>query len=177
MSGLFSRVVDWGVSMSRVSQRLGGLSTRARPDVTTRLEPPRMLRRLLVIGAVGPAAALRASQVQLAAHNNAMLRHTAFQTQRMLMVEAGENKKGTCKWFDPVKGYGFITVEGEEVDVFVHQSDIYAPGFRSLMEGEQLEFEIMVDPKSQKFKAIKVTGPDGGYVQGQPKRPMDDDMY
>ena len=71
---------------------------------------------------------------------------------------------GKCKWFNVAKGYGFIEVEGEEPDVFVHQSDIYAPGFRSLNEGEAVEFRLTTDEKTGKIKAVDVTGPDGAYV-------------
>ena len=51
---------------------------------------------------------------------------------------------GTCKFFDSTKGFGFITTESGE-DVFVHQSSIYSQGFRSLMEGEPLEFDVQVN--------------------------------
>mmetsp|Transcript_19059 Transcript_19059/g.48807 ORF Transcript_19059/g.48807 Transcript_19059/m.48807 type:complete len:128 (+) Transcript_19059:53-436(+) len=83
---------------------------------------------------------------------------------------------GKCKWFNVEKGYGFIAVDGEDRDVFVHQSDIYAPGFRSLSEGETLEFRLSTDDKTGKVKAVDVTGPDGAYVQGAPKQ-MEDDYY
>lgn len=49
--------------------------------------------------------------------------------------------KGTVKWFDAKKGYGFITVEGEK-DIFVHFSAIVGEGYRSLNEGQAVEFEI-----------------------------------
>ena len=72
---------------------------------------------------------------------------------------------------------GFIALEGEDRDVFVHQSDIYAPGFRSLAEGEKLEFRLVTDPKTGKVKAVDVTGPDGAYVQGAPRQEGYDDEY
>ncbi|KDR94717.1 cold shock protein (beta-ribbon, CspA family) [Peptoclostridium litorale DSM 5388] len=50
-------------------------------------------------------------------------------------------KKGTVKWFNAEKGYGFISVEGEE-DVFVHFSAIQTDGFKTLEEGQAVEFEI-----------------------------------
>merc|ERR1712061_62807 len=81
----------------------------------------------------------------------------------------GEIQKGKVKWFDLTKGYGFIAVEGQEKGVFVHQSNIYAPGFRSLAEGEDVEFRMGTNPKSGGPKAIQVTGPDGDYVQGASK--------
>ena len=92
-----------------------------------------------------------------------------------VMVDDGP-KSGKCKWFNVEKGYGFIALDGEEgKDVFVHQSDIYAPGFRSLAEGEALEFRLTTDDKTGKMKAVDVTGPDGAYVQGAPRR--DDDGW
>jgi cold shock CspA family protein len=72
---------------------------------------------------------------------------------------------------------GFIALEDEEVDVFVHQTDIYAPGFRSLAEGEPLEFRVQTDSKTGKMKAVDVTGPDGAYVQGAPRDPGYGDEY
>ncbi|MNL73098.1 Cold shock protein CspB [compost metagenome] len=49
--------------------------------------------------------------------------------------------KGTVKWFNAEKGYGFIQVEGGE-DVFVHFSAIQGDGFKTLEEGQSVEFEI-----------------------------------
>ncbi|MDP9698698.1 CspA family cold shock protein [Paenibacillus intestini] len=49
--------------------------------------------------------------------------------------------KGTVKWFNAEKGYGFISVEGGE-DVFVHFSAIQGDGFKTLEEGQSVEFEI-----------------------------------
>ncbi|WOV88999.1 cold-shock protein [Sporosarcina oncorhynchi] len=51
-------------------------------------------------------------------------------------------KQGTVKWFNSEKGFGFIEVEGEE-DVFVHFSAIQGDGFKSLDEGQQVEFEVV----------------------------------
>ena len=74
---------------------------------------------------------------------------------------------GMVKWFNPQKGFGFITPDDGGEDLFVHQSAVHAPGFRSLMEGEEVEFKI-VDERG-KQKAIEVTGPGGEYVQGAPR--------
>ena len=53
---------------------------------------------------------------------------------------------GTIKWFNDAKGYGFIKTEDGE-DVFVHYSAIQAQGFKSLAEGERVEFEVTRGPK------------------------------
>ena len=55
--------------------------------------------------------------------------------------------RGTVKWFSDQKGYGFITPEDGSKDVFVHHSAIKADGFRSLREGQQVEFEVVQGPK------------------------------
>ena len=57
-----------------------------------------------------------------------------------------ERTKGTVKWFNGSKGYGFITPE-EGPDVFVHYSSIQAEGFRNLQEGDQVEFTTESSPK------------------------------
>ena len=49
---------------------------------------------------------------------------------------------GTVKWFNDAKGYGFITPDDGSKDVFVHHSAIQAQGFRTLQEGDAVEFEI-----------------------------------
>ena len=54
---------------------------------------------------------------------------------------------GTVKWFSRVKGYGFISPEGGEKDVFVHFSAITGDGYRNLEEGQRVEFSIEESPK------------------------------
>ena len=55
--------------------------------------------------------------------------------------------RGTVKWFNNSKGYGFITREDGEEDVFVHYSAIDSDGYRSLNEGQLVEFTIEQSPK------------------------------
>ena len=76
---------------------------------------------------------------------------------------------GVVKWFNSQKGYGFITPSAGGDDLFVHQSAISAPGFRSLMEGEEIEFKTVEE--RGKMKAVDVTGPKGDFVQGAPRGP------
>ena len=54
---------------------------------------------------------------------------------------------GTVKWFNETKGFGFITREDGEKDCFVHYSAIQGDGFKSLAEGDRVEFEIGEGPK------------------------------
>ncbi len=64
--------------------------------------------------------------------------------------------KGSVKWFSDQKGYGFITPESGN-DVFVHHSSIQGEGYKSLAEGQQVEFEIEKGPKGdQATKVSKV---------------------
>jgi CspA family cold shock protein len=54
---------------------------------------------------------------------------------------------GTVKWFNDTKGFGFITPEGGGEDCFVHHSAIQAEGFRSLAEGDRVEYDVVAGKK------------------------------
>lgn len=65
--------------------------------------------------------------------------------------------KGTVKWFNSEKGFGFIAKEDGN-DIFVHFSAILADGFRNLIEGQQVVFDIEIDPNdSSRSRAINVS--------------------
>ncbi len=63
-------------------------------------------------------------------------------------------KTGTVKWFNGEKGFGFISVEGED-DVFVHFSAIQTDGYKTLDEGQQVQFEVVEGPRG--FQAANVS--------------------
>jgi len=54
---------------------------------------------------------------------------------------------GSVKWFSDSKGYGFIVGDGVDKDIFVHYSAIQGDGFRTLQEGQKVEFELLDGPK------------------------------
>jgi CspA family cold shock protein len=62
--------------------------------------------------------------------------------------------QGTVKWFNDTKGYGFITPDDGSPDVFAHYSDIQAEGFKTLTEGQKVEFELASSPKGPRAANI-----------------------
>jgi len=62
--------------------------------------------------------------------------------------------RGRVKWFNDQKGYGFIEQEGGGGDVFVHYSSIVGEGFKTLTEGEEVEFDLTQGPKGAKAENV-----------------------
>uniref|UniRef100_A0A452Z575 CSD domain-containing protein n=1 Tax=Aegilops tauschii subsp. strangulata TaxID=200361 RepID=A0A452Z575_AEGTS len=77
----------------------------------------------------------------------------------------GERVKGTVKWFNVTKGFGFISPDDGGEDLFVHQSAIKSDGYRSLNENDAVEFEIITGDDGR-TKASDVTAPGGGALSG-----------
>ena len=63
--------------------------------------------------------------------------------------------QGTVKWFNAEKGYGFIAVEGGGADVFVHYSAIAMTGYRSLEEGQKVEFDVTQGQKGPQAENVR----------------------
>ena len=68
-----------------------------------------------------------------------------------------ERETGTVKWFDSAKGFGFIVRESGD-DVFVHFSSIRGEGYRSLEEGQQVEFEVVQGEKGPQAQDVVAPG-------------------
>jgi cold shock protein len=64
---------------------------------------------------------------------------------------------GRVKWFNATKGYGFIQVDGQKEDVFVHYSQIQGEGYKQLAEGQYVEFEIGRTEKGMQAENVQVT--------------------
>ncbi|QSQ20626.1 cold-shock protein [Pyxidicoccus parkwayensis] len=64
---------------------------------------------------------------------------------------------GTVKWFNDAKGFGFIVQDGGGEDVFVHHSAINMDGFRTLQEGQKVEFEVGRGPKGLQAQNVRAS--------------------
>ena len=65
--------------------------------------------------------------------------------------------QGTVKWFNDAKGFGFISLDDGSKDVFVHHSSIEMDGFKTLAEGQRVEFDVVQGPKgpaAEKVRAV-----------------------
>ena len=65
---------------------------------------------------------------------------------------------GTVKWFNDSKGFGFLTRDDGEKDVFVHHSAIQGQGFRSLVEGQRVEFDVVQGQKGPAAEKVVALG-------------------
>merc|ERR1719444_705397 len=74
------------------------------------------------------------------------------------------DRSGVVKFFNAEKGFGFIESEGQ--DYFVHYTGIESQGFKSLADGEEVDFDMEVDNRTGKQRAVRVTGPGGAPVKG-----------
>lgn len=71
---------------------------------------------------------------------------------------------GKVKWFNDVKGYGFITTDGVPEDIFVHNSTIHMEGYRVLFPGQEVEFELKTDQRGLKAANVRL-------IEGKPAAP------
>lgn len=62
---------------------------------------------------------------------------------------------GTVKWFSDSKGFGFITPDGGAEDLFVHFSGIVGTGFKTLTEGQKVEFSVIEGPKGKQAAGVR----------------------
>jgi len=69
-------------------------------------------------------------------------------------VISQENKRGVVKWFNNQKGYGFITLD-DRPDIFVHHSAIQMEGYRTLRQGEEVDFDLMATPKGLQAQNVR----------------------
>ncbi|XP_062218964.1 glycine-rich protein 2-like [Phragmites australis] len=81
---------------------------------------------------------------------------------------SSERVKGTVKWFNTTKGFGFITPDDGSEDLFVHQSSIKSDGYRSLNDGDTVEF-VVSSGDDGRTKAVDVTAPGGAALAGGPR--------
>ncbi len=65
-------------------------------------------------------------------------------------------QKGTVKWFNTTKGFGFIQPEDGGADIFVHITAVEKAGWRTLQEGQKIAFEVQNDPKKGKSSAVNL---------------------
>ena len=63
--------------------------------------------------------------------------------------------KGTVKWFNAAKGFGFVNIDGEDRDIFVHYSHIEMEGYKALKEGSSVEFKLVEGPKGPQAHEVK----------------------
>jgi CspA family cold shock protein len=64
---------------------------------------------------------------------------------------------GTVKWFDATRGFGFITPDSSGDDLFVHHSEIQMQGYRELVEGQRVQFDVTQGRKGQQASGVRAT--------------------
>ena len=83
--------------------------------------------------------------------------HLLFMTSRRNQLKDDSMAKGTVKWFNDQKGFGFIQPDDGSKDVFVHISAVERTGLRTLKEGQKVSFEMETDKRSGKTSAGNLT--------------------
>src|SRR5436853_7889795 len=78
---------------------------------------------------------------------------------------------GIVKWFNDAKGFGFITPENGEKDSFVHHTAIQADGFKTLAEGQRVEFDVVQGQKGPAAQNVDEPEPRGPFRQTDRRRP------
>jgi CspA family cold shock protein len=92
--------------------------------------------------------------------NAVFLTHLVELFYTSLRAEGGDGvlPRGVVKWFNNKKGYGFLTPESGGDDIFIHFSDICGDGFRSLQEGDTVEYDLIQSEKGAKAVGLKKVG-------------------
>lgn len=85
-----------------------------------------------------------------------LARSTVVYYSIIIKEQSNMSEKGEVKWFNDKKGYGFIKRDNGEADIFVHFSDIQSDGFKSLTEGDLVQFEVENGPKGLIAKRVSV---------------------
>lgn len=65
---------------------------------------------------------------------------------------------GTVKWFDSAKGFGFITSDGEGPEVFVEYAEVHGNGFRQLVQGQRVEFDVRHAKAGPEARGVRIAG-------------------
>jgi cold shock CspA family protein len=102
-----------------------------------------------------------------------VVRSTPVQARFISSTPVLDRETGVVKWFNDTKGFGFIIPDNDAAggDVFVHYSDIQGDGFRMLLEGQSVEFEVG-EQDDGRARAIDVTGPDGEEIISVQSKPI-----
>ena len=102
-----------------------------------------------------------------------VVRSTPVQARFISSTPVLDRETGVVKWFNNAKGFGFILPDNDDAggDVFVHYSDIQGDGFRMLLEGQSVEFEVG-EQDDGRSRAIDVTGPDGEQIISVQSKPI-----